>query len=78
MSNNSLSVLQRDAFSSENLLHLQDISLSHCGIHRLHRFTFRNLTNLVRLNLNHNSLNYVPSQAFGTIPELRLVRVVGQ
>ena len=71
MTNNSLSILDRDAFSSRNLIHLQDISLSHGGIHRLNRFTFRNLTNLVKLNLNHNNLNYIPSHAFSAIPELR-------
>ena len=71
LTNNVLSILERDAFSSRALIHLQDISLSRCSLHRLNRFSLRNLTNLVKLNLNNNNLNYIPSHAFSAVTELR-------
>ena len=71
LTNNVLSVLARDAFSSRALVHLQDISLSRCSLHRLSRFSLRNLTNLVKLNLNSNHLTYIPSHAFSAVTELR-------
>ena len=73
MSGSPLSVLKSDVFASNELIHLQELSLTNCDIHQLNRFSLRNLTNLVKLSLSENQLKYIPGYAFGSIHELRYI-----
>ena len=71
MSGNQVTSLGSDVFASRSLLHLQEVSLASCGLHRLHRHSLRNLTNLVKLNLASNRITSIPGYAFSPVPELR-------
>ena len=74
MVGNKLSgALGTDVFSSKNLIHLQEVSLTRCDIQRLHKFSLRNLTNLIKLNLADNQIRFIPGYAFSCVPELRYV-----
>ena len=71
MDGNKLSRLGTDVFSSKNLIHLQEVSLTRCDIQRLNKFSLRNLTNLIKLNLADNQIRFIPGLAFSSVPELR-------
>ena len=76
MSGNQVTILTGDVFSTRDLIHLQEVSLAECGITKLHRHALRNLTNLVKLNLAHNSIKFIPGYAFTSVSELRFVSLI--
>ncbi|XP_055682897.1 uncharacterized protein LOC129789847 [Lutzomyia longipalpis] len=77
LTGNEIATLERDAFSRVNLLNLQRLFVVRCRLKVLDRYAFRDLSNLVELDLSHNSLSAVPSHAFSAIPELRELKLNG-
>ncbi|XP_055921521.1 uncharacterized protein LOC129952740 [Eupeodes corollae] len=71
MSGNKLQTLSNEQFIRANLLNLQKLYLRNCKIGEIEPETFKGLTNLVELDLSHNLLVVVPSNALGFIPSLR-------
>ena len=76
MSGHKMAALDTDVFVKHNLIHLQELSLTDSHISRLHRFSLRNLTNLVKLNLAHNSIKFIPGYAFTSVSELRFLSLI--
>lgn len=74
---NSLVRLDDDVFERAGLLNLQKLHLIRCNIKVIERYAFRNLNNLVDLDLSYNAFNIVPSQAFAPIPGLRELKLNG-
>lgn len=77
LSENRLSALRDDVFSSAGLLNLQRLYLISCSVRAIRQHAFRALVNLVELDLSRNRLDAVPSHAFAEIPELRELRLDG-
>ncbi|CAL8078929.1 unnamed protein product [Orchesella dallaii] len=75
ISGNSIKALPSNVFLSLNLLNLQKIFLSECSLKSLDRLAFAKLTNLVELDLSGNRQEFIPSHAFGEIPELRELKI---
>uniref|UniRef100_A0A336MFL7 CSON014749 protein n=1 Tax=Culicoides sonorensis TaxID=179676 RepID=A0A336MFL7_CULSO len=44
--------------------YLEEIDLSHCGVKAVYRETFSELPNLIRLDLTHNKISYIPANIF--------------
>ncbi|XP_065206727.1 uncharacterized protein LOC135836067 [Planococcus citri] len=74
---NSLVRLDDDVFERAGLLNLQKLHLVRCNIKVIERYAFRNLNNLVDLDLSYNAFNVVPSQSFAPIPGLRELKLNG-
>jgi hypothetical protein len=68
---NQLTVLANDVFVKNHLVNLQEVALPHCNINRIQKFALRSLTNLVKLDLSHNNLKFIPGYAFSLVTELR-------
>lgn len=77
LSRNNLTTIREDEFSTAQLINLQKVFLSKCGIRTLHRKAFRNLFNLVDLDLSFNLLSSVPSHTFEFIPLLTELKLNG-
>nr|XP_026500554.1 uncharacterized protein LOC113404031 [Vanessa tameamea] len=77
LTENRITSLRDDAFSSAGLLNLQRLYLSACNLKVIRQNAFRALVNLVELDLSRNRLESVPSHAFESIPELRELRLGG-
>lgn len=71
MNLNNLQMLPMDTFMNAGLLHLQRIYLSGCSLAQIDKKAFRNLANLVELDISDNELSYVPTASFMEIPMLR-------
>ncbi|GBP59091.1 Leucine-rich repeats and immunoglobulin-like domains protein 2 [Eumeta japonica] len=67
---NDLQVLQKEAFQKLGLSDLQKIYLPRCRIHKVDNHAFKDLANLVELDLSHNYLTVVPSTNFIYFPTL--------
>lgn len=77
LSSNILLSIKHDEFSQAGLLNLQKVFLVRCRLKNLDRFAFRNLNNLVELDLSYNFLSLVPSYSLECIPELRELKLSG-
>lgn len=77
LTENKITSLRDDAFSSAGLINLQRLYLSACHLRVIRQNAFRALVNLVELDLSRNRLDSVPSHAFDSIPELRELRLGG-
>ncbi|CAH2108324.1 unnamed protein product [Euphydryas editha] len=77
LTDNRITSLRDDAFSSAGLINLQRLYLSACHLRVIRQNAFRALVNLVELDLSRNRLDSVPSHAFDSIPELRELRLGG-
>ncbi len=75
MAGNPLGALSDQAFSQANLLNLQQIVASDCGIASVAPRAFSSLINLVELDLSRNRLTRVPSEAFEEVAQLRELRL---
>ena len=64
MRNQKLRSLKNHEFESKNLLNLQQVLLTSCNILSVGETAFTNLTNLIRLDLSNNRLQYIPTEAF--------------
>ncbi|XP_055375845.1 uncharacterized protein LOC129608386, partial [Condylostylus longicornis] len=71
MSGNNLQNLANEQFLRASLLNLQKLYLRNCKIGEIQPETFKGLTNLVDLDLSHNLLVIIPSNALSYIPSLR-------
>lgn len=77
LTENRITSLRDDAFSSAGLINLQRLYLPACHLRVIRQNAFRALVNLVELDLSRNRLDSVPSHAFDSIPELRELRLGG-
>lgn len=77
LTGNNIVAIKNDEFSQAGLLNLQKIYVARCKIKTLERFAFRNLINLVELDLSYNFLQVVPSHVLSSIPELRELKLSG-
>lgn len=69
-SRNNLGTLQKELFLKLDLINLQRIYLSDCGIINIHDRAFVGLTNLVELDLSNNLITAVPTESFADCPSL--------
>lgn len=69
-SKNNVQTLHKEIFLKMDLINLQRIYLSHCGIVNIDDRTFVGLTNLVELDLSNNLLRTVPTETFVDCPSL--------
>nr|XP_022912580.1 immunoglobulin superfamily member 10-like isoform X2 [Onthophagus taurus]XP_022912581.1 immunoglobulin superfamily member 10-like isoform X3 [Onthophagus taurus] len=77
LTNNYIPNLKEDDFSKIGLLNLQKIYVAKCKLKTIDKFAFRNLKNLVELDLSYNLITSVPSHVFGSIQELRELKLGG-
>ncbi|XP_045103239.1 uncharacterized protein LOC123499384 isoform X1 [Portunus trituberculatus] len=75
LKHNNLQILPRDAFVDTGLVNLQKVWLNYCNLKHLDRGAFNMLANLVELDLSHNLLRAVPSEALADVPGLRELRL---
>ena len=59
MSGNSIPILNARQFSSLDLINLQRVSMSRCGLTQVDGHAFAGLTNMVELDLSSNQLQEV-------------------
>lgn len=71
LSGNNLQILPQEAFARTGLVNLQRVYLRSCNIGQIHDHAFKNLTNLIELDLSHNLLTQIPSHSFQDSPFLR-------
>ena len=71
MEGSSIAALTDDVFTAANLLNLQEVTLRNCGLRTVSAFAFRDLINLVRLDLSDNLLEGIPTDALAGLPQLR-------
>lgn len=69
-SRNSVQTLRKELFLKLDLINLQRIYLSHCGMVHIDDRAFVGLTNLVELDLSYNMLRAVPTEVFVDTPSL--------
>jgi Leucine-rich repeat (LRR) protein len=72
---NDFTTLQRSNFT--RLRRLRDLSLISCGIERLERLTFIDLSDLRRLDLRYNRLHHLANGPFGGITKLDILLLSG-
>ncbi|XP_055712471.1 uncharacterized protein LOC129807309 [Phlebotomus papatasi] len=77
LTGNEITSIERDAFSRVNLLNLQRLFVVKCRLKTLDKHAFRDIINLVELDMSHNALTSVPSHVFSGIPELRELKLNG-
>ncbi|XP_050709904.1 uncharacterized protein LOC126994641 [Eriocheir sinensis] len=75
LQHNNLQILPRDAFIDAGLVNLQKVRLNFCNLKHLDHGAFNMLANLVELDLSHNMLRAVPSEALADVPGLRELRL---
>ncbi|KAK9872119.1 hypothetical protein WA026_016170 [Henosepilachna vigintioctopunctata] len=75
LTKNNIPVLMNEEFSTAGLLNLQRIFISRCHLKTLNRHVFKNLNNLVELDLSSNLLDAIPSHTFDSISELRELKL---
>ncbi len=76
-SKNNLQMLGDGAFERVNLINLQKLYVSECGIAAVHDAAFRGLANLIELDLSANALTTVPVRSFSDVPLLMKLIVSG-
>lgn len=76
-SRNNLGTLQKELFLKLDLINLQRIYLSDCGIISIHDRAFVGLTNLVELDLTNNLISAVPTESFIACPSLMRLTLNG-
>ena len=77
ISHNALQRLPPRAFADNNLLHLQKLLMSGCGLRQVDPLAFFQLTNLVALDLSRNNLSVVPDAALKYTIALRDLNLSG-
>lgn len=77
LTDNNITTLKSEEFLKAGLVNLQKIFLVRCKLKVLESHTFKNLINLVELDLSFNLLTSIPSQVFESIPELRELKLSG-
>ncbi|XP_059616469.1 uncharacterized protein LOC132261598 [Phlebotomus argentipes] len=77
LTGNDIASIDRDAFSRVSLRNLQRLFVVRCRLKALDRYAFRDLSNLVELDLSNNALATVPSHVFSSISELRELKLNG-
>ncbi|XP_057375481.1 uncharacterized protein LOC130696423 [Daphnia carinata] len=77
LSGNPLSQLVANEFRRLGLTHLQRVILQRCALRHIDGTAFAGLTNLIELDLSHNVLSSIPTQAFQHFPELRELKLNG-
>lgn len=77
LTGNNILAIRNDEFSQAGLLNLQKVYVARCKIKTLERYAFRDLINLVELDLSYNLLQAVPTHVLGAIPELRELKLSG-
>ncbi|XP_053612441.1 leucine-rich repeat, immunoglobulin-like domain and transmembrane domain-containing protein 2 [Plodia interpunctella] len=71
LSGNNLQILPQEVFVRVGLVNLQRIYLKRCSIGQIHERAFKDLTNLVELDLTKNLLTQIPTDTFKEVPFLR-------
>ncbi|KAL5278890.1 kek1.2 family protein [Megaselia abdita] len=77
VSENNFGTLTNGQFIRSNLLDLQKLYMRKCRISEIEFQALKGLTNLVELDLSHNLLLRVPSEALGFTPSLRDLNLGG-
>ncbi|KAK9885565.1 hypothetical protein WA026_012318, partial [Henosepilachna vigintioctopunctata] len=67
---NKLRILENELFFNKKMVHLQRIYLPRCLISTIEDRAFKDLTNLVELDLSENLLEAIPTPIFSDIPSL--------
>lgn len=75
VSQNSFTEITSQAFKEKKLVNLQKIYISQCAITRIASDAFFQLSNLIELDLSHNKLQTVPSNALNDCPNLRRLQL---
>ncbi|XP_013191130.2 uncharacterized protein LOC106135392 [Amyelois transitella] len=71
LSGNNLQILPQEVFIRVGLVNLQKIYLRNCSIGQIDERAFKDLTNLVELDLSQNLLTQIPMATFKHVPFLR-------